>query len=602
MHKSGQRYRWRQDERLLQEMPQWLHGLLLKAQGAKRHAPSVESASSLIPEGGRNSHLTSLAGTMRRRGLNESAIVAALLEDNRERCTPPLSESEVHQIAQSISRYETAPNGGNTSEEKMSQRLIRLADQASFFHSPDGGAFASVVDSGKRENWPINSKDFTTWLTRCYWRETNSAPSKSAMAETQAVLEGKARFDGAEVSVFTRVAEESGTIYLDLADPERRVVEISGAGWKITTEPPVRFRRAKGMRPLPVPVVGGSVEELRRFVNLDTEADWVLLISWLLAAFRPRGPYPLAGLHGEHGSAKSTTARVMRELVDPNVAPLRCEPRSIQDFMIAATNGWVIALDNLSRVDGWLSDALCRLSTGGGFSTRTLYENSEETILEAQRPVILTGIEELATRSDLLDRSLVMYLPSIPETERQTEKSFWEDFQEAHPRILGALLDAVACALRELPNVTIQSLPRLADFATWITAAEPGLGWDSGTFLKAYKTNRQEANNVALEASLLAGPIVSLVDKGLWSGTAEQLLRRLETSVPDTVRRATEWPKTARSLSGALRRLAPNLRPLGIRLTFRRDNTRERNRIVTIDRPVPSNPSEGPVSQAIATP
>src|SRR5262249_19586522 len=152
----------------------------------------------------------------------------------------------------------------------------------------------------------------------------------------------------------------------------------------------------------------------RRFVNVS-DKDWPLVAAWLVASLRPIGPYAILCLHGEHGSGKSTQISKLRELVDPNTAPIRGEPKNAHDLMIAANNGWLIALDNLSYVPPWLSDCLCRLSTGGGFSTRTLYENDEETIFEATRPISINGIEELATRGDLIDRSLFVSLPTIPD-------------------------------------------------------------------------------------------------------------------------------------------------------------------------------------------
>ncbi len=212
-------------------------------------------------------------------------------------------------------------------------------------------------------------------------------------------------------------------IYLDLADEQWRAVKITADGWEVVEKPPVRFRRPKAMLALPAPVQGGSVEALRRFVNV-TDGDWPLVVAWALACYRPVGPYPVLSLYGEQGSAKSTTARALRALIDPNSATLRCEPKEPRDLAIAANNGWVVALDNLSYLPTWLSDALCRLSTGGGFATRTLYENDEETIFSAQRPVIITGIEEVATRGDLLDRSILVTLPTISENHRLPESVF----------------------------------------------------------------------------------------------------------------------------------------------------------------------------------
>jgi len=195
-------------------------------------------------------------------------------------------------------------------------------------------------------------------------------------------------------------------------------------------------------------------------MNVATLDDWYLSVGWLLMAFRPQGPYPVLVLHGEQGTAKSTTARVLRELVDPSEAMLRSQPRDVRDLMIGARNNWVVNFDNLSYLQPWLSDALCRVSTGGGFSTRQLYTDADEFIFAAQRPVILNGIEELATRGDLLDRSVVMYLPRISSEDRRAEAEFWPNFNEARPRIFGAVLDAVASAAKNVDTVELDASPR----------------------------------------------------------------------------------------------------------------------------------------------
>ena len=211
------------------------------------------------------------------------------------------------------------------------------------------------------------------------------------------MLEGKARFQGGQHEIFVRVAFHEGRLFLDLCNQDWEAVEITPVGWQVVTDVPVRFRRRRGMRALPKPEAGGSIEKLRPFVNVRDDYEWTLLQAWLVSALRTPGPFPLLTLCGEQGSAKSTTARVLRALVDPNAAPLRAEPRNGRDLMIAASNGWVLGLDNLSRLPNWLSDSLCRLATGGGFSTRELYSDDEEVIFDAMRPVILTGIEDLGT-------------------------------------------------------------------------------------------------------------------------------------------------------------------------------------------------------------
>jgi hypothetical protein len=232
--------------------------------------------------------------------------------------------------------------------------------------------------------------------------------------------------------------------------------------------------------------------------------------------------------------------------------------------MIAANNSWCQAYDNLSYLRSWLSDALCRLSTGGGHATRELFTDQEEVVFDSQRPVLLTSVEEVATRPDLLDRCLIVWLKAVPEARRRPEAELLAAFKKVRPLILGALLDAIAIALRRLPSIKLATLPRMADFALWATAAEAAFGWRDGTILAAYQGNRESANEVALEASVVARPLLDLLElNGGWEGSSGELLSLLEDRVGDQARRPAGWPKNPRSLSGQLKRLAPNLRAAG---------------------------------------
>jgi hypothetical protein len=409
-------------------------------------------------------------------------------------------------------------------------RLVTLAIDAGveLFHTPEGEAYATIAVEGHRETWPLKVKGFRRWLARRFYEEEDKAPGAQAVQDALGVLEGKALFDGPEVPVYTRLAEQQGALYLDLANERWQAVEVTASGWQVVDTPPVKFRRAKGMLPLPEPVPGGGLAALRPFVNLASDEAWRLLVSWLLAAFRPVGPYPVLIIYGEQGSAKSSLVRLLRALVDANTAALRTTPRDERDLVIAATNGWLIALDNLSHLPDWLSDALCRLATGSGFATRELYTDAEEAIFAAQRPIVINGIEEVATRGDLLDRALILYLPTIPEAKRQDEKAFWQAFEQARPTILGALLDTVSAALRTLPTVQLAHKPRMADFAVWACAAAGACGWTAQDFLDAYQGVREAAYELTLEASPVAPFLRQFVaNRSQWVGTASELLAEL---------------------------------------------------------------------------
>ena len=323
------------------------------------------------------------------------------------------------------------------------------------------------------------------------------------------------------------------------------------------------------MQPLPMSERGGDINELRPFLNLATNDDFVLVVAFLVGALLPSGPYAHLQLVGEQGSAKSTLARVLRDLIDPNTVPLRGQVRGERDLMIAARNSWLLAFDNLSWLPRWLSDALCRLSTGGGFSTRQLYTDLDETLIDVQQPVLINGIAGVAVRGDLLDRTISLELPAIPTDQRRPEGQFWEAFEKVRPRILGVLLDAVSRVLRDRDKIQLDDLPRLADFAVAMAAAEPALGWPRGTFARAYTANQQAARVRAVESDSVAVLIEDLMqERSTWSGTATRLLDDLKRRSDEVI----VWvPRDPARLSQWLRRLKPDLKAVGIEVTFTRE-------------------------------
>jgi hypothetical protein len=492
-------------------------------------------------------------------------------------------------------RADDRPRGGRRAGRgakgpPQSARLVELAcgGGTGLWHTPQQKAYATVLVKAHREHWPVRSTPFRRWLAQKFFLLEGHPPSSGPLEEALGVLEGQALFAGREHPAFVRVAGHEGSVYLDLGDPYWRAVEIDAGGWALTDSPPVRFRRPRGLLALPEPVRGGSLDDLRPFVNLGggdaddaDDAAWRLLVCWLAAAVRPAGPYPLLALTGEQGTAKTTLGKLLRSLVDPSAAPLRSEPREVRDLMIAATSGWLVALDNVSYLPQWLSDALCRLATGGGFATRALYTDEEETLFDAQRPGLLNGIEDVVTSGDLLDRTLPLRLEPIAEEDRRTEADLWARWEAVRPGVLGALLDAVSGGLRLLPSLCLPRLPRMADFALWGEAVGRGLGWPRGAFLDAYQAAIGDAAHATLEASLVAGPLQLLMAvRDSWEGTASDLLKELAGVAGDKAK-AKGWPSRPGQLGGHLRRLAPGLRRVGLWVRFERG---PRARTITIER------------------
>jgi hypothetical protein len=412
--------------------------------------------------------------------------------------------------------------------------------------------------------------------------------------DIQQTLAGVALRAGKMRNPAVRVAETEGTIWLDLCDELRRAVKITGSGWEVVSAPSIPFLRMQGMGALPEPSSGGSVEDLRSFLNVGSEDDFALIVAWLIAALRPRGPCPLLVIGGEQGSAKSTTSRMLRRLVDPNDAPIRSVPTTERDLLIAAQRSRVLCFDNVSALKPSFSDTLCRIVTGGAFSTRKLFTDDEEHLLEAQRPVILNGIPTLLTRPDLIERSICITLPPVPAVQRKTESALWSSFETVAGRVLGALLDGVSAGLRNVTSTKLERLPRMADFATWVSAAEDGLKWMPGRFMSAYEANMKTVNDDLVDDDPLASAIVRLSAEGLWSGTSTELLEKLAVLPCGVGSRSPDWPKDATRLSTALQRLQPSLSKAGCEIRFeRRREGPARRRIICIAQPAHPPVAEG---------
>lgn len=545
----------------------------------------------VIRKGERNPTLFPWACALRREGLSEEEILARLIKENEERCEEPLSDEDVRGIAHRAAQYPAGEagqgEGRGGGRRSVATTLVELAEAAGieFWHTPERARFVSVPVGKHTEHWSLDSTDFREWLQDRLYQEEGRTANRSAVDEALGVLARWAR-RGDEHPIYTRIGEAEGAIYLDLADSEWRAVRIDAEGWEVVSNPPARFRRPAGQLALPTPERGGTLDELRTFINVPDEA-WPLVAAWVLFALRPDadafGDFPVLVLGGQPGSAKSTTSSVLKRLIDPHKAELRGTIRNDHDLAVAAQHSWVVTLDNLSGIPVWLSDALCRLATGNGYSARALYTNDEEVVFYAKRPQIVNGIGDFATRSDLLDRALLINCPRIPDTARQTKTKFWPRFRAAWPRLLGAVLDALAGALAELPKVELAGAPRMSDFAVFATAAARAGAFDEEAFWRAYDDNRENAHALALEASPVAQAVLALLEDagGKWEGTATGLLNALAGYVEPETRRLHAWPKKADGLSKALEGLAENLRAVGVTVTRNRTG---RARVVMLTR------------------
>lgn len=555
------------------------------------------------PEGGRNNQLNrsafaigqfvgghyigeheairELERAARSAGMTEKDGIAATirsgLDDGKLNPREIPDPEEVHQSAlpQILVTKEEKPKAKADKEDKESDatKLVRLAILNSFelWHTPDSDAYITLPVNSHKEHFKLSSKAVRTWLGKLGRDLMDGIPSISAIKDAVNALEGIAVYEGKEYRLYVRKAEIGGKIYVDLGDESWRAVEISEDGWKVIDDCPVRFKRSKNSLPLPIPIKGGEIDDLRPLINATTEENWILVLAWLSQAFWCRGPFAHLYLRGTQGTAKSFMMMVLKAISDPSAAIKRRLPKSERDASIALGSEAIPCFDNMSGVNDQMADLLCVASTGGVSTQRALFTDDEEAVIPIKCPIIANGIEDLGQRGDLLDRTIVLDLEPIPEESRRTEEEILEEIEEKKASLFGSLLDLTVVGLRNVESVEIKNPPRMADFAIWACAC---LGDSASEFLKTYTQSRENTSLDLADLNRLPAAIYSFVNSKedkKWMGSASLLLSELnQYSHVYPGNEPTDWPRTPDKMGSELRRYTPALRAKQITVSYKR--------------------------------
>jgi len=411
----------------------------------------------------------------------------------------------------------------------------------------------------------VDSEDFDDWLRNLAYADKNWVPANETIRSVRRQFIYRAKQNGIQHALHIRVAQRDSAVWIDLDGC--RAIKVVAGKWSIVKDPPILFRTPKHQKPLIAPVTGGDPWKVMEFLNIPDKDDQLLFMIWLVAAFIPDIPIPAMVLHGPPGSAKTSTLKLVKKLVDPSEPEIAGKPRDLKDFMAVASNNRMLVFDNLSGISADLSDLLCGAITGDGIQKRELYSDNS-TFARAYRCIVgLAGIELPASRSDLLDRSIILNLPAVEEERRALESDLKQRFMEESPEILGGLLDTLASALMLKKHIHLDKYPRMADFVDIGCAISEALGARQEEFVSAYMNNIGAQRDAALESNPLATAICDLMSEtDEWTGTATELLGTLNGigNASSVYRRSKEWPKTASSLSGKLNYLEESLKHFGI--------------------------------------
>lgn len=456
-------------------------------------------------------------------------------------------------------------------EPQIADRLIELAlELGDLSHDPERKCYFTT-QAMPRKTFRIDLKEFKDFLGYAFYMRTREergttgiAASDNAFKSATIALSGIALHEGPEEKVWLRVAQYGNGYIIDLGNEQRHVVEVTPTGWRVLEESPVKFLLHTSMGALPIPTREGNLEHLWRYCNIP-ETERPLVQAWILESYRPNTPFPVLGLCGRQGCAKSSTQKNLRRLIDPNAVNLRAAPKCVEDVFVSAGVNWLASYENISHLSSAMQDALCTLATGGGYASRTLFTNADETIIEAKRPIVINSIPPVVTAQDLMDRVLHVELPPLQEyfEDEQVET----DFNAAAPGLFGALLDLMTATLATLPKVTWHDRSiRMVDFAKLGEAMMVSQGSAKGEFSRLFAENRQDSIARGLEASPVALAIRDLVDthigmgRTVFNGTMKELLKRLADFKPDS----ESWPRSPRGLGDAIRRQLPALASVDI--------------------------------------
>lgn len=459
---------------------------------------------------------------------------------------------------------------GETQSEKFVSMALALYRPG---RSSEGTPFM-VRRGGPAIAHDLRGRDsFRSHIAHLYYNRFGSVPSSSALADGMCVLEGHAMAADPE-PVHLRAAQHGeGMIYVDLGDDSGRCVQVGPAGWDVLEHSPVLFRRTETVGPIEAPQRGGRLEELRELLNVS-DATFPPMVGWLVAAFFPEISHPVLLICGEQGTGKSSASEMLVSLIDPGPVPLRPPPRDDEQLAITAAGSMVLAYDNLSSIQPWFSDALCRMTTGTGWLRKTNYSDHGISVLKYRRTILLNGIGLSDIRGDLGNRMILIELERIDALSRRADEEIWRKYRERRPRILGVLFDMVSAVLAHLPEVRLDKMSRLADFCRVLAALDDATGIGA---LPAYLSQTDRITEAVIDSDHLAVAIINYMAelRGPWSGTATDLLAQLPVPNP----RPKSWPTTPQALGNRLTRLAPQLREQGIEVTQEKEAGGNRRRL-----------------------
>jgi len=438
----------------------------------------------------------------------------------------------------------------------QSEKLLQIASEIKLFHDQNKEGFAFL----NNEAIPLRSKKVKQWLAYKYFQSSGKPPNSDSLNQAIVALEGKAVFECSQIKLFNRIASTADVFWYDTGDG--KAVRITSEKWTIV-DTPILFRRYSHQQAQSMPETGGDPWKIFEFMNIDSKHQLLAMVV-VISYFVPDIPHPIFHPFGSQGAGKTTLCRIIKKICDPSSIETLITPGSLTQLVQVLAHHHVCLFDNLSDLPQWMSDVLAQACTGGGFSKRQLFTDDEDIIYKVKRCIGLNGINLTISKPDLMDRSILLHLERIDPGKRRDEKELWKEFDQAKPSILGGILNTIVKSMKIYPNVRLDKLPRMADFAKWGYAIAEALGGRGNEFLESYQQNVARQNEEVIQGNTLAqATLLFMSDRESWNGTVKKAWEKLN-DIANPQKKDPTFPGSSRTLRKHLEKIKTNLMDMGI--------------------------------------
>lgn len=456
----------------------------------------------------------------------------------------------------------------------------KVKEAANFYQSTCGKRLIRLKNNKFEGLVGLKSEAAKMFLRKTYSEAAGKLPNTNTLKELEELLNFEAYNNSKELKPKNRIAHRNKKkkVYLDIGDGECAIVSAQGIKLERRNDTP--FIRGHSFVRLPKPDFSEPKAALKLYslINVSND-DFPLCIAWLMAFFMRKGTFPILNLHGEFGSAKTTTLSILKSVIDPTEPLKHPMPVNEKDLVVATSPYFSVAFDNVSAIPKKTSDALCKLVDGSSFVTRKLYTDSDVATISSKSIIGINGIGNSVIRGDLLSRTLDIEPPYLD--TKVSSEAIWDEFKRLHPKILGSLLLAVKHGLKNLykKQSAPEGLDRLADFCVWTQAWETFF-FKEGEVLNRLGENREYAQRAPLEAEVIGKYLLEFSkDVERWEGTPTKLLKEMNSLASPEERLSKSWPKNASYMGRIVENLKPALRAEGVHI---HRNGKQKNRNISI--------------------